>query len=91
MHIRTTTIKRNGKIYRYAQLVESYRRKRDGMPTKRVIANLGKLNDREIENFRAALAASREDKRAVVASVVRPPTKPQANLHFLDVAVLLQF
>jgi transposase len=89
MHIRVTKIRQNGRIYRYAQLVESYRRKPDGMPTKRVLTNLGQLSDAEIENWRVNLAACRDGKRVVVGTPAKP-AKPEANLQYLDIAVLLE-
>lgn len=90
MHIRITKVKSSGKTYRYAQLVESYRRDKDRMPATRVLANLGKLSDTEISNLRLAIAASREGKQVVLSSVAATPAKPQANLQYLDVAVLLE-
>lgn len=88
MHLRVTTAKN----HRYAQLVESYRRKSDGMPMKRVKANLGKLSDDEIANIRMALKASRDGERVIVGRVVDPPVpnKPRNNLRYLDAAVLLE-
>ena len=44
MFARIVTTRSKSKTYRYAQLVESYRRK-DGMPVHRVVANLGRVND----------------------------------------------
>jgi hypothetical protein len=93
MHIRISRVTRNGRTHEYAQLVESYRRPSDGMPAHRVIATLGAPGDVAVENFRAALDAARAGKRVALvrqlASDVRPP-KPTANLHFLDLAVLLE-
>ena len=45
MQVRATTFRRGNKTYQYAQLVESYRRKSDGVPLHRVIANLGRITD----------------------------------------------
>lgn len=94
MHIRVSRHRRNGKSYDYAQLVESYRRPSDGVPAHRVIATLGPPDSVEVQNFRAALEASRAGKRVTViaqarASAARPP-KPTANLRYLDLAVLLE-
>ena len=78
----------------YPQLVESYRRKSDGMPMHRVIASLGHLTQMELDNLKAALDASRQGKKVVVANALSRrkarPTKPAANLKYLDVAVLLE-
>jgi hypothetical protein len=93
MHIRTSRVRRNGKTYEYAQLVETHRRPSDGMPVHRVIATLGNVNDVAVRNLREALAASRQGRRVAVARVpagrLRAP-KPDANLRYLDLAVLLE-
>jgi hypothetical protein len=36
MHLRLSTVRRGDKTYRYAQLVESYRREEDGRPVPRM-------------------------------------------------------
>ncbi|MFC1707374.1 hypothetical protein ACFL59_11270 [Planctomycetota bacterium] len=91
MHVRTSTVRRHGKTYRYAQLVESYRRD-DGMPAHRVVASLGSLPKQAVDNLRLALRASR-DGRALVLAADTPElaeaAKVQANLRYLDLAVLL--
>lgn len=58
MRLKTTRVRNNGKVYQYAQLVESYRRE-DGMPTQRVVANLGPRSELEIESLKAALLAGK--------------------------------
>ncbi len=91
MQVRVSRVSRNGRTYEYAQLVESYRRESDGMPTHRVVANLGALSATEIENLRTALAAGRAGKRVVVArTVATRPAKVALSLRYLDVAVLLE-
>ncbi|MFU8804623.1 MAG: hypothetical protein ACNA8W_12490, partial [Bradymonadaceae bacterium] len=92
MYLRTTKVAGSGgKSYRYAQLVESKRRKTDGMVVKDVVANLGQLDDLEIANLRLALKASKQGKRIVAAQLdARPPTKPDQSLRYLDIAVLLE-
>jgi hypothetical protein len=94
MQVRTITIKRNGKTYSYAQLVESYRRESDGMPSHRIIANLGPPDSITVLNLREALAASRKGSRVARArGPARPVAKaprPVANLRYLDLAVLLE-
>lgn len=92
MHLRVSTKHKSGKTYQYAQFVESYRRS-DGMPAHRVVANLGKLSEREIENFRLALKASREGKPLVLREAPKVEdwrTRVVANLQYLDVAVALE-
>lgn len=93
MHIRLATVRRGDKTYRYAQLVESYRRE-DGRPTHRTLASLGALDDDAIANLRAALEANRGGDALVVtakkaaSSVAKPIVK--ANYRYLDLAVLLR-
>jgi len=82
------------KSYGYAQLVESYRRKEDGLPAHRVVANLGQLSDLEIDNLRTAINASRDNQKIVVAKLTKRSdlkiNKPQLNLVYLDLAVLYE-
>src|SRR5262249_44898650 len=90
MHVRISRVTRNGKTYAYAQLVESYRRP-DGVPAHRVVANLGHLSPTQIDNLRTALAAGREGEHVAIARTpARAPRRPQANLQYLDLAVLLE-
>lgn len=91
MFIRTAAHRRKGTTYRYAQLVESYRRK-DGVPAQRVIANLGALPDQTLENLRVALKASKAGKGVVLDHDLEDrfdrTTEVYANLDYLDVAVM---
>jgi transposase len=89
MHVRVSRVRRNGKRYEYAQLVESYRRD-DGMPAHRVVANLGSLTPDQVDNLKAALSASRRGERVAVAAQPSRAPKPQATLRYLDLAVLLE-
>ena len=80
MHLKTTRVRNNGKVYQYAQLVESYRRD-DGMPTQRVVANLGARTELEIENLKRALQASRSGRAVVVeAQEIIPPIRPTFSI-----------
>jgi hypothetical protein len=93
MHLRLSTVRRGDKTYRYAQLVESYRREQDGRPAHRIVASLGALSDEAIANLRSALVANRTGEALVVppravAAVAKPVVR--ANYRFLDVAVLLR-
>lgn len=94
MHIRISRNIRNGRTYEYAQLVASERRATDGMPVHRIIGTLGALSPLELDNLRAALAASREGRRVVVAPLARAGAvrvpNIVANLRYLDVAVPLE-
>lgn len=90
MHLKTTRVRNNGKVYQYAQLVESYRRD-DGMPTQRVIANLGPRSDLEIANLKRALEASRSGSAVVLENqeIAAPSCEVLDNFAYLDVAVVL--
>lgn len=93
MHVRLSSVTRRGKTYCYGQLVESFRRPADGMPAHRVVANLGRLDPQAVKNLQTALSASRRGQAVVVpeAAACRLPGQPvQANLRYLDVAVLLR-
>lgn len=72
MQVRILDISRNGKRYRYAQLVESYRREADGMPMHRIVKNLGPADSIEVHNLREALAAARKGKRVVASRAGEP-------------------
>ena len=90
MHVRISTRKRGGKVYRYVQIVQSYRRP-DGMPAHRVLASLGDLSELETQNLRNAIAASREGRLVLLPSEAArqlPPRKVRRNLAWLDVAVV---
>lgn len=91
MHLRVSTKKQAGKTYRYAQIVESYRRN-DGMPAHKIVASLGQLSEREIDNLRKALQASRQGTAVVLPSIAEEswPARIISNLRYLDVAVALE-
>ena len=88
MHLRLVKAKSGKTVRRYAQLVESYRRE-DGLPVHRIIASLGQLSDREVENLRAALKASRQGKSLVLRDAPAWKARIESNLAYLDVAVAL--
>lgn len=92
MYLRVSTVRRGAKTYRYAQLVESFRRP-DGKPTNRVIASLGAMDDIAIENLRAALKGGREGEALVLPSSVtgtRDRVRVRENLQYANVAALLR-
>ncbi len=88
MHVKITTVHRGSKTYRYASLVQSYRRE-DGMPTQRVIAKLGRLDDITVANLKEAFAASRAGQR-LRRGARQPEVKVLSNLRYLDCALLLE-
>ncbi len=69
MFVRTTRVKRKGKTYSYAQLVESHRV--DGKPRQRLIASLGRLSELQVENLRTALAAAARGEAVALAECSR--------------------
>ena len=91
MHLRYSTSRRNGKTYRYAQLVESYRNE-SGRPAVRVIAHLGAISDSLFEALRTALDAVRKGEGLVLESEVAGKVSGSilANLRYLDLAVLME-
>lgn len=92
MNLHVARVRRGSTVYVYGQLVESIRRE-DGMPTQRVIANLGRMSEVEIRNMRLALEASRRGTQVVLDKRQLPAgtrfAKPTHNLRYLDLAVLL--
>lgn len=91
MHVRICTSRGKNRSYRYVQLVQSIRR--NGTTTQKILANLGDLPDRTVENLKLALRASREGKPLVVAAEspgLCDAPNVQANLRYLDVAVMLR-
>ena len=90
MHLRHVSSGSKGKKYKYAQLVESYRRA-DGKPTVRVIKHLGKLPDDVFNAFRVALDAARKGDALVLRSEVAEllSGSTEANRRYLDLAVLI--
>ncbi len=91
MHLRVSTVRQGECVYRYAQLVESYRCA-DGVPAHRVVCSLGQLSELEVANIRTSLLASRQAKAVVLAEAIRQEAAMGsivANLQYLDVAVLV--
>jgi hypothetical protein len=89
MHVRISTRRRGDNVYQYAQLVKSYRRP-DGMPAHKVIASLGKMSPLEIENIKAAIAASREGVALVLPKQAMDRVhgrKVKRNLAYLGIGV----
>ena len=89
MHLQLLKVRSGGSTKRYARLVQSYRCD-DGMPTQRVIANLGEISDIEVENIRTALKASRAAKSVVLTEAATLRSKVLANLDYLSIAVALE-
>ena len=90
MFIQVTKVHKGAKTYKYAKIVESCRRKSDGQPTHRVVANIGAASDLLIENLRAAFRAEAAGAAVVLPT---PPVLPPGIRAFayLDVALCLEF
>jgi hypothetical protein len=92
VHLRQVRTRSGGKEHRYAQLVQSYRRP-DGVPAHRVVANLGELTEREVENIKLALQASRAGKTLVLPDAREKAAwslRVLANLDYLHLAVAVR-
>jgi len=59
MQFRVVKAKVKGGFRQYSQIVESFRRHCDGMPTHRVIGSLGQVTDDQAALFKAACHAAR--------------------------------
>ena len=91
MYLRVTTVRRESRVYRYAQIVESYRRK-DGKPTNRVLLSLGALDDAAIAAWRTALEIARKGGAPVLPVSDKPLQRARVlrSFRYLDLAVLLR-
>ena len=93
MHIRFVTSRKGGVVHKHPQLVESYRRAKDGMPAHRVIAGLGKLSPQAVENLQTALRAARRGQAVVLqedVALTLGRVKVVANYVFLPVLAALR-
>lgn len=89
LRLRTSSNRRDGKTYRYHQLVRAVRR--DGKPTHEVVAHLGRLADAEVDALRRGLAALKSDPAAAVGEDVLVRLKDVVGLgalRFLDLMVV---
>ena len=93
MHLRKNTIRTKSGVYVYSQIVESFRRVKDGMPSTRVVANLGQIAEIQHNNLQRAFEASKDGKTLVVSGSLNETTplwKPTQNLAYLDVSVIFE-
>jgi hypothetical protein len=91
--VRLTTTGKGDKRRKYMHLVESYRRPSDGQPRHRILANLGPYDPILFENLRLAYASAKDGGRVALVSTAnakQPLPKPDANLRYLDVAVVCE-
>lgn len=90
MHLQINQVRSDQKVYRYVRLVQSYRRD-DGLPMKKVVANLGALEEPVIAARKTALQAARTGNAVVIAEEVGAQMVALSvaqSLPYLDVAVL---
>ena len=66
MQFRVVRTKYKGSVHLYGQIVESYRRESDGMPTHGVVQALGELSPVQAANLKTAFDASRNGHRVCV-------------------------
>lgn len=88
LRLRTSTVRRNGKTYRYHQLVRAIRR--DGKPTHEVVAHLGRLPDDEARALKDGLRTlSVETVGDLPELMVRfSEVGARSSLRFLDLMVV---
>lgn len=90
MHVRTTTVRRGDKTYRYTRIQQSYR-DGQGRPTNRTLASFSELPPVLEANLKAAIDAGRQGRAVVVADEVGAQLgNVAASLRYLDVAVALR-
>lgn len=93
MQFRTVKAKTKAGTRTYGQIVRSYRRKSDGMPTHEVIASLGEVTEAQAKVFKAAFSAMRTGAGVQVLDAhafagLAPVAQWSRDL--LDVAAVLQ-
>lgn len=85
---RQTVPKKNGRVYQYVYLAESYRDAK-GRPRHRHIASLTGMPDTLIDNVECALNAARLGEAVVIESREFEQVQIGDNLRYLDAAVML--
>ncbi|MBM4346087.1 MAG: transposase [Deltaproteobacteria bacterium] len=98
MQFRVVRTAYKGTVRQYGQIVESFRRPGDGMPTHRVVGNLGPVTDQQAATFKAAFTAARSGRQLTAVADIVPPTVAWtrslvdvcAVLHTLDACGLRQ-
>lgn len=93
MQFRVVKAKVKGGFRQYGQIVESFRRESDGMPTHRVVGSLGQVTDDQAAVFKAAFHAARcgagvQVLEAGVLDALQPVAEWSRD--WLDVAACLQ-
>lgn len=91
MWVRVSKVRRDGKVYRYAQLVQSYRND-EGKPRTRIIRSLGPVTEEQGKTLKAAVKAAKA-AGADIAEITSAPAQQHVALgtrRYLDLAVLLE-
>lgn len=88
LRLRTSTVRRNGKAYRYHQLVRAVRR--DGRPTHEVVAHLGRLSPEEVRALQEGLGTLRPERASDVSGLLLDlrEVRARAALQYLDLRVV---
>lgn len=88
LRLRTSTVRRNGKTYRYHQLVRAVRR--DGKPTHEVVAHLGRLSPEELRALQDGLGTLRPGDIAATPGLLLDlrEVRARAALQYLDLGVI---
>lgn len=95
MHVRESKVRKGGKVYRYVQLVQSYRRA-DGTPAHRVLASFGDLSETQTASVRTFAKAMSGDQGLLLDGAPLAEERAEAsvqvlaNLEYLQLAVLLE-
>lgn len=92
MHARASTQKgKAGQVWKYLQIVRSYRRPKDGMPAVKIIGHLGTYDALLHQNLNYAFAATRKGINLVDVGQGDVRVSCQENLAYLPVAVVAEF
>lgn len=88
LRLRASTVRRNGRTYRYHQLVRAVRR--DGKPTHEVVAHLGRLSPEEVRALQDGLGTLRPERTSDVAGLLLDlrEVRARAALRYLDLRVV---
>lgn len=92
MHLRVARVSHAGKLYQYAQLVESIRRPGHATPGHKLIASLGRVTDEQAANLKIAFDANKSGSKVIAlsaADVAVSLPEVLANRAWLDVVAVL--
>lgn len=91
MWVRISTVRRDGKAYSYAQLVQSYRND-EGKSRTRIIQSLGRVTEEQGKTLKAAVKAAKAAGADIahIASTAAQQHVALGTRRYLDLAVLLE-